>query len=389
MGRAGRAESFAQLTVAVSGSPDEARLAAALSAAVAAHESLRTTFTGLAGRTAPVQIVQEPGAVPLPVTALPASCADGSGPELDALRAAEREALDPQAGPLLRAVLARAGDSRALLVLTAHALVADRVSLCLLVRQLVAAYGGDAAPNPEPPLQYADFAAWHNDLLTAEDSAADRAFWTAHAPRAAAHLPGVTRTDPGSPGHGDWRDREITLTPETAAGIGRIAKSLSTGPDAVLHAAFRVMVRRLTGDGTLPVALTRDGRTYEELRRAVGAFERDMPLVLDTDPGLAVHRLRPRPGRARPRRRRPPGRLRPRTARRPRRPRRAAPLRLHPPDGRDAGRRRRNHLHRPPPGDGHPRRPRPADRAPGRRHTAPSPAVRRGPDRRDLRRERR
>ncbi|MEU5127884.1 amino acid adenylation domain-containing protein [Streptomyces mobaraensis] len=277
-GRDGGRRAFTQSAVVVDRSLDAARLRAALASVVAAHEPLRTTFTGLAGRTAPVQVVHDPDEQPLSVVDLPPSCADGSGPELDELRIRERAALDPRGGPVFRAALARAGEDRAVLVLTAHALVADRLSLRLLAGQILAAYSGETvSPDGPPPLQYADFAAWHHDLLTAEDAAPDRAHWAAHTATAGTGpLPGVVR--PGA-APGPWRAREWELPAELVAGIDDVAGKLSTDPATVLHAAFRIAVWRLAGERNLPVALTRGGRSHPELRTAIGAFERELPLV--------------------------------------------------------------------------------------------------------------
>ncbi len=274
----GRKDSFTQSTVTVEGPLDPSRLRAALTSAAAAHESLRTTFTGLAGRTAPVQVVHDPGDVPLATVMLPASCADGSGPELETLRRAEREGLDPRGGPVFRAALAHVDDRRAVLVLTAHALVADRASLRLITEEILAAYDREDRPADRPsPLQYADFAAWHNDLLTDGDAAADRAFWSGHATTADDGPPPGVILEGAAPG--TWRVAEFELPADVTEGVGRVAERLSVDPDTVLHAAFRVVLWRLAGERNLPVALTCGGRSYPELRSAVGAFERDVPLV--------------------------------------------------------------------------------------------------------------
>ncbi|MFI9722934.1 amino acid adenylation domain-containing protein [Streptomyces sp. NPDC052396] len=274
-GKKGEQGAYTQSTVAISGGPlDVTRLRTALAAVVAAHEPLRTAFTGLAGRTAPVQVVLEPGEPPLTVVELPP---EESG--LDEIRLGERTALDPRDGSVFRAALARAGDGREVLVLTAHALVADRASLRIVAEEILAACTEEDRPEGEPPVQYADFAAWHHDLLTAEDAAPDRAYWSTHAvAEDPGTLPGIAL--PGA-APGVWRVRESELPAELVAGVDGVAAKLGTDAATVLHAALRIVVRRLAGDRDLPVALTRDGRSFPELRRAVGAFEREFPLVHD------------------------------------------------------------------------------------------------------------
>ncbi|HSL83445.1 MAG TPA: amino acid adenylation domain-containing protein, partial [Thermoanaerobaculia bacterium] len=165
-------------------------LARLLAELVRRHETLRTTFPEVAG--APVQRVAAPGPLPLPVIDL-----SGLGPETrvrEARRLAREEAETPfdlARGPLFRARLldlgaATAGAAEAgrehRLLLGFHHIVADGWSMGVLLDEVAALYaalaaGEAAALPPEPPVQYADFAAWQRSWLEGDALQRQLDYW--------------------------------------------------------------------------------------------------------------------------------------------------------------------------------------------------------------------
>nr|ABL74936.1 TlmX [Streptoalloteichus hindustanus] len=280
----GREQPYAQLGVRLEGPVDAERLAAATAAVVARHESLRTSFVGLAGRAAPLQVVGEPGPSPLRVVEAPDAT-------VEALCRDERAGLDPVDGPTFRAVLTRVAPDRALFVLTAHALVGDRGSLRTVLAEIAAAYRGDAASS-ELPMQYADFAAWHDELLTGEDGAAERAAWAGQltaelfepvlglARRADGAASAASAASAGSAdGAGGWRTHRTEVDAELTRRVAEFAAAASGTPADVLAALFEVLVWRFCGERDVLVAEVAPGRSYDSLRGAVGAFEREVPVA--------------------------------------------------------------------------------------------------------------
>ncbi|WP_141275898.1 condensation domain-containing protein, partial [Streptomyces cacaoi] len=144
-----------------------ARLQAALEALVARHETLRTTFEERDGQG--VQLVHEPGPVPLPVV----DCAPDEAPEL--ARRHHAEPFDLRTGPLLRPLLLRTAADAHLLVLAVHHIVTDGWSMGVLRRELDALYAGRTLP--EPALQYGDFAVWQRAALTPDVLEAELDHW--------------------------------------------------------------------------------------------------------------------------------------------------------------------------------------------------------------------
>ncbi|WP_216840682.1 condensation domain-containing protein, partial [Dyella sp. S184] len=105
--------------------------------------------------------------------------------DLGHLPAAEREAqlrarlqeelarpFDLQIGPLLRFGLLRLAEDEHILFLTMHHIVSDGWSVGVVMRELAALYRAFMQGLPSPltdlPIQYADFAQWQRQWLSAD-----------------------------------------------------------------------------------------------------------------------------------------------------------------------------------------------------------------------------
>ncbi|MCW6010178.1 amino acid adenylation domain-containing protein, partial [Micromonospora sp. CPCC 205371] len=148
---------------------DTGALTAALTALVARHESLRTRL--VAGPDGiPVQMIDPPGAIELPVVDVSAS-----GDPREVLAGEAARPFDLAKGPLFRAVLVRLGANTHLLAFTVHHAVFDEWSDRVLRRELEALYRGESLPPL--PVQYADFAVWQREWLSGERLAGGLDYW--------------------------------------------------------------------------------------------------------------------------------------------------------------------------------------------------------------------
>ncbi|MFP3939611.1 MAG: amino acid adenylation domain-containing protein [Thermoanaerobaculia bacterium] len=143
-------------------------LARALATVVRRHEVLRTRFVEDSGEPR-----QEVGPVPrcvLPLVDLRRLPGARHPSELARLRRREaRRRFDLARGPLLRALLVRSAPEEHELLLSVHHAASDGWSQEILHRELEEVYGaaveGRTALLPEPPIQFADYAAWQRDRL--------------------------------------------------------------------------------------------------------------------------------------------------------------------------------------------------------------------------------
>ncbi|WP_033262779.1 non-ribosomal peptide synthase/polyketide synthase [Amycolatopsis vancoresmycina] len=250
-------------------------LARALTALIARHESLRTTFPATDGR--PRQEVGEPWQLALPVT-------DVSGPEHLRRLLAEDLArpFDLARGPLLRARLVRLAAGDHALVLALHHIITDGWSMGVLVGELATLYGDERAELPPLPVQYADFAAWQRERLTGDFLAEQLGFWRdeldglrpldlpTDRPRPA------TRTSNGA-------EHEFTLDAGALAGLRRLSHDRDTTLFTALAAACQLVLRRWSGQDDVAVGTVTSGRDHPEVQDLVGLFVNTVVLRSNVD----------------------------------------------------------------------------------------------------------
>jgi amino acid adenylation domain-containing protein len=268
-----------QIAVRIEGDLDAAGLLAALRGTVQRHEILRTNFRCPPGRAVPLQVIREelaPAVREVDLRELAAPVRQGA---LEALLAEElRTPFDLAQSSPVRAALVFEPRSH-LLALTLPAFCCDRAGALNLMREIALAYGG--APVEEPPAQYADLAEWQNELLRAPETRAGREHWSGQDTAAwlAGALPCELRPDAGAGSSTLSVRRE--LPPHAAARIEELGGELGLSSDLLLLAGWYLLLGRWGGGGAL--AVTANGRRYEELEGVIGLFSRALPIVLTLD----------------------------------------------------------------------------------------------------------
>ncbi|MFE6663308.1 amino acid adenylation domain-containing protein [Streptomyces sp. NPDC057697] len=184
---------------------------------------------------------------------------------------------DPAVPPLFRARLAGPR-----LYLDLHHLIADGVSVRVLVQQLLDLHeGGDPA---RPPVRWLDAAAW-----CAERAARDHGHWAARLDG----MPGAgtfvtDRPRPPRPGDTGARERR---DPVSASLLTRVARSHRTTPFVVLLAAYATTLARTGGLTDLVIGAPMHGRWHPDLADTVGMFVTTVPLPVRITPGMRLAEL--------------------------------------------------------------------------------------------------
>jgi amino acid adenylation domain-containing protein len=287
-----------------------APLAGALAGIVARHEALRTRFPEAAGQ--PLQRVEPPAPVPLPVVDL--AGLGGAAANAEALRLAAAEAATPfdlARGPLLRArllALGAPGDGGPgrpdaapppagrewLLLVSFHHIVFDGASVEVLWRELGTLYGALLAGHPSPlallpplPIQYLDYALWQRRRLDGPALGPLLAAWRqalAGAPQAL-ELP-VDRPRPPVRGSRGGR-RLLRLGPDAAGAVAALARAEDATSFMVLLAAFAALLGRAgggdadAGGAGVVVGSPVANRDRLELEPLIGFFVNALPLHVD------------------------------------------------------------------------------------------------------------
>ena len=260
---------------------DSAVLADALADVAARHEVLRTVYRTADGE--PYQFILEDSRPEL--TTL--SCGEADLPE--AIAAATGYVFDLGTEIPFRAWLISAAEQY--LVVLVHHIAADGWSMSALAADLADAYAaraGGSAPAWAPlPVQYADYALWQHDLLSApagEPSpvAADLDFWRttlAGAPQVL-DLP-THRSRPAIASHGGGVV-PFGLDAPTHQRLARLAADTGSTLFMVLQAALGVTLSRLGSGPDVMLGTMVAGRGDTALDDLVGFFVNTLVLRTDT-----------------------------------------------------------------------------------------------------------
>ncbi|MEU2158763.1 condensation domain-containing protein [Streptomyces sp. NPDC019396] len=259
---------------------DPDALEAALTALVARHEILRTTYGTREG--VPVQCVGEPWPVPVEVVDLTGVPHAAERAREDAARRA-REPFDLAEGPLLRCVVWRGLPDGDAMLLTIHHIAVDGWSLAPVFDDLADAYrqacAGDKPALDELPLQYTDFAVWDRgqaDDPELREQLAERARELVRSP---ARLPLAGRLAGGEPiGSAPGEQIDFQVPQETWTDVCALARTLRATPYVVALAAFQTVLLRWSGRTGFLVGTLTANRPHPSLEELSGFFVNTVPL---------------------------------------------------------------------------------------------------------------
>ena len=266
-------------------------LASAFAELVQRHETLRTALVAVDGE--PLQAIE-------PVLAFK--------PTLESLEdypAAERELaarrrltaalfrpFDLACAPLLRVLLLRLAPSHHVLGMALHHAVCDGRSVAVLVAELAHLYrracGEPLPPLSEPPIQYADYAAWQAEREGDPTATASLAYWTTTltgAPPLA--LPFDHPLPALLPPDGARHD--FTLPAALVQRLEAVARGHGATPFMLWLAVWAAVLGRAAGQTDFCIGVPAAGRERPELERLIGLFANTLVLRVDLarEPALA------------------------------------------------------------------------------------------------------
>jgi amino acid adenylation domain-containing protein/thioester reductase-like protein len=275
---------FMTLAYHIDGALALGALDTALTALVARHEALRTTFPIVDGarvqRVAPPSV---PAVTHVDLTGLPVA------ERAETLRAwSAREARTPAdlaCGPLFRAGVVRVSEHEHMLSFGLHHIVADGWSMRVMAEDLAALYDAARTGHPAglPPLevQLADWVHWQGRLLDGGEREAMIAFWQgslAGVPHLLA-LP-TDRTRPAVPTYaGDTVP--MIIAPDLGRRLTELARAEGATTFMALFAAIAVVLGRHASQDDFALGSPVANRGARELERSVGFFNNMLPLRAD------------------------------------------------------------------------------------------------------------
>jgi non-ribosomal peptide synthetase component F len=267
---------------------DPAALGAALTAVVARHETLRTTYHLRDDQ--PVQVVEPPRSVQVEELPFDPARADGQ------LAARARRPFDLAAGPVLRCTVWRGAPGGDLMLLAIHHIAVDGWSLGPLYHDLDEAYGaalaGAEPALPPLPVQYSDFAVRDRAAF------AGREGQRRLADRAAELLAGgeplvLAGARPGPvPAAGRPGDqRTFRLPAPLWPDLLELARAMRVTPFVLLHAALQEVLRRWSDRTDFIVGAVTANRPYPDIEPLVGFFVNTVPMRCQVRPDWTFREL--------------------------------------------------------------------------------------------------
>ena len=256
----------------IRGRLDADALQAAMSRIARRHSALRTRY--IPEGEEPVQVVDPPEPVPLPITELP-----GAAEPLARVQAIAADELghrfDLANGPVWRARLLRLGAEDHVLLVVIHHIAADGGSMSVLWRELGLLYEEEAAPRgrrlPPPELQYADYAAWQRSWLESPGADLQLEHW-----RKALDgldpltLPSDRQSPPTRSGAGD--SVRFDLPDDLIAGLTELGQRCGATLFMTLVTAFQVFLARLAGSSDIAVGVPVANRRHSQVEQLIGCF---------------------------------------------------------------------------------------------------------------------
>ncbi|MFZ2509686.1 MAG: condensation domain-containing protein, partial [Gordonia sp. (in: high G+C Gram-positive bacteria)] len=277
--------------VRLAGELNAAALRSAVVDVVARHEVLRTVFPSIDG--VPSQSVQ-------PVTDVADALDWAEVPDPAELMGDLARGFDVSSQLPIRVRLTRTGQDEAVFGMVAHHIAFDGQSSGPFAADLMVAYAarvaGEAPAFAPLPVQFADFAIWQREVLGSPEDAGSvlgrqLEFWTDRL----AGVPDVHALPTDRPRPPVFASRgaavPFDIPPVIADRVDAVASRFGVTRFMVLHAAFAVLLSRLSGSGDIVVGTPIAGRGQRELDGLVGMFVNTLALRTRVDSGASFGSL--------------------------------------------------------------------------------------------------
>ncbi len=192
---------------------------------------------------------------------------------------------DLNTDPLIRLSCIRVQSNEHIILLTTHHIITDGWSIKNLLLELMQAYmhlmQGQTINQPPLPIQYTDYAAWQQEMLTGDEAARQLAYWQEQlrGPLPQTELP----TDFSRPQEQTFTGDQLHLELPGALYKSLLQLSKQTGVTMymMLLATFKVLLQRHIGQDDIIIGSPVSGRQRPELEPLIGLFLNT--LVLRTD----------------------------------------------------------------------------------------------------------
>jgi amino acid adenylation domain-containing protein len=284
-----------QCVVTIAGEFDCPRLSNAIDTMVERHEILRTAFQCLPGMNEPLQVISATAVASIGSDDLSdLSEAEAERQFQELCQRDRRRHPELEQGGLLICSLVKFSTARHSLVLTLPAICGDVETLKNLVAEIANSYAAEIVEAGEP-IQYADCAEVLNELIEGGETEAGRDYWRKKLDGALfeVKLPSANNRTNKPANAASFKPDFVSIQLDTklADDIAAQANALGVSNHSLLLAGWQTLLARLTGLKQIPVGVSYDGRTYEEVEKTAGPFAKYLPLIGETSAVLPFAEL--------------------------------------------------------------------------------------------------
>lgn len=282
------------LIYAVPESVDMAAFERALATLIERHEALRTVFATRDGVL--VQSIQPPVRLQVPLFELTGESPEEREEDMRRrVETARRRPFDLRRGPLIRCEACLSAPSRLSVLISLDPIIADTASLAVLDRELDALCAGHAAGGriELPPLeaQFADYADEQRRAAATVGTSDALEYWRRRLEGAppVIELP-LDRARTARP-QAELKTRTFAFSAVSSGELAGLATRTGATPFAVLLAAFKALLFRMSGQQDIVIATPAPDRSRAEFRDLIGCFVNSLLLRDSLASGLTFAAL--------------------------------------------------------------------------------------------------
>lgn len=267
-----------QLSISITGNLDVAILKSAFDKLINKHEILRTRFHKIPNFKFPIQCICDRPHIYWQEIDFKSLDWEQQQDRITELFEAEKNYdFNLQSETVMRCHLLSLSPQQHTLILTLPALCADSKTLNNLVQEISNFYSQTAHHDVnESPIQYAQFAAWQNEIITETDIG--REYWEEHQIDKFLGLKLPLENQTAVKLEFQPQSLAIQLSPDIVAQIKAFIHEYKTSTSEFLLTCFAILLSRITQQPDIAITVLFDGRSHESLQSAFGLFAKYLPI---------------------------------------------------------------------------------------------------------------
>lgn len=247
------------------------------------YEILRTSFPTVSGMAVPLQVIEEELPIQFNYYDWQTLDAERQQVKFEALfQEINKLPFNLEKGFLSQIDVIKKSEGQYYLLIAISAICADRISLHHLLHNISVTYAAYLQEYElgDTPLQYADIAAWQNELLTGEEAEIAREYWRKQ--KISGSFIGKLANEKKVNQESIFEPKvnSINFDAVTTNYIAALAQKYAVDIATVFMACWQILLWRLTtkSESESVLAVCCDGRNYQELQSTVGLLAKYLPV---------------------------------------------------------------------------------------------------------------